>query len=237
MFPYQQSDASSSQIFSDPHQEDAAYQEVLMFNQASLEGRPTTDLAYSIEETHQQNVLANSNTNNDDNITCYDKKSIRKESERQRRKEMSSLHSTLRSLLPVELIKGKRSISDVTDAAVNHIKYLKDHVKELSIRRDKLRMLSNSSAYEEKNQISSNSLMNYVTVSPYLGGVEINISRIPRKEVLLMSKVVAALLEEGFDVVSCVTTQRDGRSFNTIQCQVNIYNSMFYSVSGRVGSK
>jgi hypothetical protein len=53
-----------------------------------------------------------------------------------------------------------------------------------------------------------------------LGGVEIVVSGGCGEEGFLLSRVLEALLEEGFDAVSYVSTQKDERHYTTIQCQV-----------------
>ncbi|XP_057836892.1 transcription factor bHLH36-like [Cryptomeria japonica] len=64
------------------------------------------------------------------------KKVVHKVTERQRRKDMNSLCSELRSLLPQESLKGKRSLSDQVLEAVNYVRYLENQIKDLTKQRD-----------------------------------------------------------------------------------------------------
>lgn len=123
-----------------------------------------------------------------------------------------------------DLLQGKRSMSDHMNEAAKYIEQLKSNIQELSIKRDKLKTLSNSSTSLEQgtDQNSDNSLPDFVTVRPYLGGVEIVVSRRSEEDGFLLSRVLRALVEEGFDVVCCISTKNDERHYNTIQCQVLI---------------
>jgi hypothetical protein len=104
--------------------------------------------------------------------------------------------------------------------AAKYIKHLSSNIRELSAKRDKFKKLSNSSTFEQGTEISGHNLLDFVKVRPYLGGVEIVVSGGCGEEGFLRSRVLEALLEEGFDAVSYVSTQKDERHYTTIQCQV-----------------
>lgn len=102
MFPFQQSDEVWPQISSNPYLEDHLDQEGLNLGQDSpLHG--SDDLPNFMEKDQTQNILATSSNANDSGVN--EKKISRKEIERQRRQQMSTLHASLRSLLPLESIK------------------------------------------------------------------------------------------------------------------------------------
>ncbi|KAI9112121.1 hypothetical protein K1719_017017 [Acacia pycnantha] len=112
----------------------------------------------------KKHITLPSSDNNDD-----EKKIIRRETERKRRQQMTTLCESLRSLLPFELIKGKRSASDHIGEAAN-------------------------SGLEE--------------------------SSFP------LSLLLEILTQEGCNVVSCVSTQVNGRLYHSIKAEVNNLESL-----------
>ncbi|KAF7813210.1 transcription factor bHLH118-like [Senna tora] len=171
------------------------------------------------------------------------KKIVHREIERQRRQEMASLYSSLRSLLPLEFIKGKRSISDHMNEAVNYIKHLEKNIKELNAKRDKLKKFlvsndNNSSNYysethiikdedekeeEEEGTSRNTSFFSVHEINNNEGvGIEVTCGFRDHKR-LPLSKLLQVVLEEdeGLEVVNCVSTQVNGRFILSVQCEVN----------------
>lgn len=108
--------------------------------------------------------------------------------------------------------------------AVNYIKYLKNKIEELSVRKNKLRSLSNLSVLQSPgNERSDNCLLDRVMVNSCWGRVEIIMTSNVKEEGLLLSKVLEILLEEGLSVFSCVSNKANERLFYSIQSEVNIY--------------
>ncbi|KAK9698653.1 hypothetical protein RND81_08G121100 [Saponaria officinalis] len=152
------------------------------------------------------------------------KKMVHREIERQRRSEMSSLHASLRSLLPHDYIRGKRAMSDHLGEAVKYIRDLEQNIKALKEQRDSLK---NGVSLEK----SSKSRDREVKVKSNKGGVEVNV-RLNSYEVegndedassngFRLSKVLQCLIEEGFEVVSCISQRLDHSTLlHCIQAQV-----------------
>lgn len=68
-----------------------------------------------------------------------DKRSNHKLIEKQRRKDMKTLFSRLRSLLPEESLRGKRAESDQVLGAVNYICHLQQKIEGVSRQRDRMK--------------------------------------------------------------------------------------------------
>ena len=117
-------------------------------------------------------------------------------------------------------MQGKRSISDHMNEAAKYIKHLKSNILELSVKRDRLKNLPSSSTSQQGTEISDHNSLDSVTVRHNLDGVEIVLTRGSGEEGILLSRVLKAVLEEGFDVVRCTSTRRGQRHFTTIHCQV-----------------
>ncbi|KAL9324194.1 hypothetical protein ACSQ67_009051 [Phaseolus vulgaris] len=149
------------------------------------------------------------------------KKWMHKETERQRRQEMGKLCTNLRSLLPLEYIKGKRSASDHVHEAMNYINHLQDKVKQLQAKRDALLKVSNnfSSTGPENESSCTTHLPPLVFVHPFPGGLEIMCSYSCRRSVFPMSRLLDILHKEGLSVVSTTSIRRDGRFIHTIQSE------------------
>ncbi|XP_029125678.1 transcription factor bHLH36 isoform X2 [Cajanus cajan] len=157
------------------------------------------------------------------------KKWMHKETERQRRQEMAKHCTTLRSLLPIEYIKGKRSIADHVYEAMNYINHLQNKVKQLQAKRDELAKVSNLSNVgpdEKESSSTTNHLPPLVFVHPFPGGLEIMCSYSFKKSVFPMSRVLDILLKEGLNVVSTTSIKRDGRFVHTIQSEDPFHPNM-----------
>ncbi|KAI9159881.1 hypothetical protein LWI28_002827 [Acer negundo] len=206
----------------DPHLEDFLEQDLILGGQASLEGSNLTTNKVGMGKKYK--ILSPAENNNDRiSNNVLEKKIVRKENERLRRQHMSMLNASLRSLLPLESIKGKRSICDHIDEAVKYINYLNKNIQDLSIKRDKLKNFIDLETDRLSNQLGNNtSSENCVSVrSPYCGGVEIVIScgGLREESCSLLSRALQVVLEEGLDIVQRVSSQTDDGVFHTVQSE------------------
>ncbi|KAG8487864.1 hypothetical protein CXB51_018530 [Gossypium anomalum] len=218
MFPSGQIDGYLYEMSDIPHHEDFVRQ-----NLTSGESVEGSHLTRRTGKGKGLKSLAVAN-NNDANyaVSANDaKKIVRKEIERERRQQMGKLYQKLRSLLPPESIKGKRAASDHMNEAVNYITYMKKRIGELSIKRDKVKKLSNRSALDlGSSSASSSGISSCVAVHPFRGGVEIMISSGFGDQSWHLSTVLQAILEERLDVVRCVSSQTTEGLLHTVQSEV-----------------
>ncbi|RVW46176.1 Transcription factor bHLH120 [Vitis vinifera] len=214
MFPLHQ---GNELLFRIPYTPSKQYiiQQDMILDHASLEA---SNLCNHKGKSPNRKLFAQDNNDEISNDGKKKKKIVHRDVERQRRQDMATLYTSLRSLLPLEYIKGKRAISEHMNGAVNYIKHLQKKIKELGEKRNELKSLANSS--------SRNSSGNFVTVCPCWGGVEIVLSSGGEKEGMPLSRALETLLEEGLSVVSCISTKVNGRLLHTIHCEVNDITSI-----------
>ncbi|XP_012090753.1 transcription factor bHLH36-like [Jatropha curcas] len=161
--------------------------------------------------------------NIDDDDDDSNKRIMHRDVERRRRQEMATLYTCLRNLLPFEYVKGKRAISDHVDQAVKYIKHLQEKIEEFSLRRDEIKRSSNLKVVGPEiteNKLNRSPSTNVVVRSSFVG-VEVVINSGFGEQDLQLSKVLELLLEEGLNVVNCVSTNVQQRVIHTIQCEVS----------------
>ncbi|KAK7283690.1 hypothetical protein RIF29_13392 [Crotalaria pallida] len=223
MFPLQRGNELLIQFSNDPHQEHAGHQisqDLILEDYDSLLEVNNSDKKVS-RRSQQKKLIFGAEKSHGDSNDYKKKKIVHREIERQRRQEMATLHASLRSLLPLEFIKGKRSISDHMNEAVNYIKHMQENIKELGAKRDELKILLNSNQENhESNQASSS-----FTVHENNGIVGIEITN-GLRERFTLSKLLQLLLEEGLEVVNCHSTEVNGRMLHSVQCEVNNSNGV-----------
>ncbi|CAI9092140.1 OLC1v1027315C3 [Oldenlandia corymbosa var. corymbosa] len=175
---------------------------------------------------------ANTDPDND-NETPVDldhKRALHRDIERQRRQEMANLYASLRMLLPLEYIKGKRATTDHIHQAVNYIKHMEGKIKELEVKRNKLRQLPGENgqinvADEARSRALSNVAFTVRSCSG--GGVEILMNCDPGDDCFPLSKVLKVILNEGLNVVNCTYTKVDRNFHCTIQTDVEVIISYY----------
>ncbi|KAK7330664.1 hypothetical protein VNO77_24862 [Canavalia gladiata] len=150
------------------------------------------------------------------------RKIMHRDIERQRRQEMATLHASLRSLLPVEYLKGTRSMSDHMHQALNYIKHLESNIEELSNKRDGLQKSCNRSSYHTKTMDNSlhSDKQGVVTVRSSWIGVEVVINT-AIEDGIPLSRVLQALIREGLKIIDCNSTKVKGRLLHTIESEVS----------------
>ncbi|XP_030463525.2 transcription factor bHLH118-like [Syzygium oleosum] len=163
---------------------------------------------------------------------CDPKKAMHRDIERRRRKELNTLYASLRSLLPLEYIKGKRATSDHITGAVNYINHLERKINEMERRKDEFKRGKSvhlGSPGPESWSSGADCSARALSVRPCLDGVEIVIlgaSSRDQDHNFPLSKVFQLLLEEGISVASSVSTRTSEMIFiHTIQSEVYCDNS------------
>jgi len=113
-------------------------------------------------------------------------------------------------------LQGKRSASDQIGAAVNYIQNLKQNIDALLVKRDSLKQIVQT----ETEPGHSGAVVKSININLIPGGVEIAICSGFEERSSSLSELMEILLQEGCDVVSCVSTRANGRVFHTIKSQV-----------------
>ncbi|KAJ0099265.1 hypothetical protein Patl1_20013 [Pistacia atlantica] len=218
MFPLNSGDELFFNASPNPHQQ-YNIPEDLICGRDSQDASNITNNSGRSRRRRKSCVMDTADDTNSDNNK---KKMMHRDIERQRRQEMATLHASLRSLLPLEYIKGKRSMSDQMNEAVNYIKHLEVRIKELGVRRDELKKSSNSSSHGSESGSSDQSVcQSNIIVRQSLVGVEVVYSCGYWEQGLPLSRVIEILLDEGLRVVNCISTKVSDRLLHTIQTEVN----------------
>ncbi|KAL8051046.1 hypothetical protein ABFX02_06G120000 [Erythranthe guttata] len=168
----------------------------------------------------------------ENNNVVESKKSAHRDIERQRRQEMSLLYASLRSLLPLEYVKGKRAVSDHMHQAVNYIKHMQKKIEEMRIKRDELNKLSNNVSETREDRViieAANSSPTFcVKINICINGgifeILISSSSIDKGS-FSPSKVFDKLLQRGLNVISFVSTRVDKLFLHKIQIEENDFTS------------
>ncbi|KAI4372204.1 hypothetical protein MLD38_010468 [Melastoma candidum] len=152
-----------------------------------------------------------------------DKKVIHRDIERQRRQEMATLYGSLRSHLPVELLKGKRSISDHIHQAVNYIRHRQNKIRVLTEKRDELKrrteLRTDQPHLTELPEQASFDPQDIVIINPCMEGVEIIINTSGRQGIP-MSRILKVLMRGGINVTRTNSTQLNERVVHSIHAEV-----------------
>jgi len=109
--------------------------------------------------------------------------------------------------------------------AVNYIKHMQSNIKELVAKRDELKKLSNYSNMENSHE-GLHTSCNF-TVHENNGVIGIEITSGFREERPKVSKLLQLLIQEGLEVVSCLSSEVNGRLLHSVQCEVGNNNSVF----------
>ncbi|KAH9317655.1 hypothetical protein KI387_019424, partial [Taxus chinensis] len=144
------------------------------------------------------------------------KKGIHKLVERKRRKDMKILFSLIRSLLPEEYIRGKRSTAEQLSETAEYIKHLQRTVQELTQKREEMRKkkccqdLSLSVASETFPIVKIN----------YVGSVVL-VSTSTIKHDIVLSDLLLTLENNGLDIFSVTSFAMHEKVFHTIHAEVS----------------
>ncbi|PKI53371.1 transcription factor bHLH126-like [Punica granatum] len=180
-----------------------------------------------LSNSTQPGIIFHDNYNHgSDNQTGDKKKKIsHSDIEKQRRKEMAALYGSLRSQLPLEYLKGKRSAADQMHEAVKYVKHLQKKIKELKAKRDELKRRSCPSDDQSNSPIIHECATgpvqeDAVMVSLYRSGeVEVAVNTCVDQG-LPLGRVLEILIEEGLSINGCNSTRVNERLLHFIQCEI-----------------
>ncbi|XP_010676981.1 transcription factor bHLH118-like [Beta vulgaris subsp. vulgaris] len=148
------------------------------------------------------------------------------EIERKRRQDMTTLYHDLRSLLPPEYLKGKRSTSDLLHEAMSYINTLQKSIKGLNDSKDELLRITPAESSSINNH-NSNQNCNVKVKACKEGFIEVIFSTRAlydddeKNQNFRLSKVLHILNKEGLDVINCISSRVHDDMVHTIQAQVD----------------
>ncbi|XP_050225937.1 transcription factor bHLH118-like [Mercurialis annua] len=231
MFPLQPGNELCFNISSDSSQQQNLRQDLILGDPQLLLYATTNDVTVLDKTKKSLRRKSMSMANNFDVIPSPrsddNKKLMHRDIERQRRQEMAALYVSLRNLLPLEYIKGKRSISDHMNEAVKYIKFLNKKIKELDEKRNELIGMRNVPLQAGNSRTCCQS--RGVQIRPSLGGIQIVFTTSGLKEQdqgLTLSKALQVLADAEISIVNCVSTRVHERVFHTIQTEVEDPNCL-----------
>ncbi|XP_031120703.1 transcription factor bHLH118-like isoform X1 [Ipomoea triloba] len=166
----------------------------------------------------------------DDDDSC--RRALHRDVEKRRRNQMANLYESLRSLLPLQYIKGKRSASDHMQASVSYIKDLEKKVEGLHKKREKMIMKMKKTSSSSSNIVVEKEAKSAkwccandicVAVNKCEDGIEILMNTRHRRGGVEypLSELLETLLRQGLNVVNCCYSHQEDRSLLRIQAQVN----------------
>ncbi|XP_065869725.1 transcription factor bHLH118-like [Euphorbia lathyris] len=217
MFPFQQGSELCFQISSNPNQQQNIPRDLLL-DRHNHRNQLYRGSDSNIGKSRRRSAHNGENSNDNDK-----RKLLHRDIERKRRQEMATLHASLRSLLPLEYIKGRRSMSDHMHEAANYIKHLRKRISELNARKDELEQQTDLRSIPSQMGSSSNesSPTSAVIIRPCLDGVEVVFSSgLKDQRSFTLSRVLRILLQNGVSVVNCVSTTINERLFHTVKAEV-----------------
>ncbi|XP_057836900.1 transcription factor ORG2 isoform X2 [Cryptomeria japonica] len=106
------------------------------YNQSVVECYERSSDSPQVNPSYMENMANSTHSKEKETIVHPTKQVTHKVIEKKRRREMNDLYSQLRSLLPHESLRGKRSISDQLLEAVNYVRHLEQQIRDLTKQKD-----------------------------------------------------------------------------------------------------
>ncbi|GLJ55372.1 hypothetical protein SUGI_1188520 [Cryptomeria japonica] len=149
-----------------------------------------------------------------------DKKLLHKVIEKERRKQMKSRYSDLRSIIPEENFRGKTSITDQLSVATDYIRHMEQKVEELAKKRDKMKMNEMQDCYKEDKDTSLLECKAFPQVNVNHVGSLVLVTTSSLRGDMALSRLLLALEEEGLHIISASSFTPDDKVFHSLQCKV-----------------
>lgn len=150
----------------------------------------------------------------------------RKMIERGRRKEMKFLFSQLRSLLPEENLRGKRTVSEQVLGAVNYVSHLQRKIEELSAQRELMKVNSYENAEfsfqkfcnKTPQRVGSDGEFPAVKINFVGSGVQIWTYALEHE--IAYSDILLTLEQRRLEVVNAASSAINNKVYHTIHAKV-----------------
>ncbi|GLJ55125.1 hypothetical protein SUGI_1183080 [Cryptomeria japonica] len=193
------------------------------YNQSVVECYERSSDSPQVNPSYMENMANSTHSKEKETIVHPTKQVTHKVIEKKRRREMNDLYSQLRSLLPHESLRGKRSISDQLLEAVNYVRHLEQQIRDLTKQKDNRNI---GSVFSRALEVSVTLEFNKsgegfpCVKTKLVGSASIQISINAFKSPVALSGLLLVLEEAGLEIVTAASFATSERFFHVVYTKV-----------------
>ncbi|KAI4303480.1 hypothetical protein MLD38_039103 [Melastoma candidum] len=132
---------------------------------------------------------------------------------------MALLYGSLRSHIPLQFLKGKRSVSDHILETLNYIRHLRSGIQVLSEKRDELKRMTELKGNRTEPSVLLYDSWDVVVSSPCVEGVEVMINT-SCGQGIPPPRILQVMMRGGLNVISFNSACINGRVIYSIRAEV-----------------